>query len=180
MKSLILFISVLIFSVIGQAQGKQKKQAKQMSEGQMQEKKYQAPWGMAGCDLWAGVIKGQDRNSQLGVYALRNLVLNSQTSAITSGTSGCVEKSMYSAQVEQEVFVDINLASLQVEAAQGSGPMLGALAEIFGCSDRSSFYDLSKVKYQAIYKSQDAKDIISNYQQEIKASKLANQCARVG
>lgn len=164
MKVLLTILAVVSFSLSAQAE----------------EKKYKAPWGMAGCGLWAGIIKGKDQGSQLGVYALRNLVLNSQTSAMTSGTSGCVEKSAYTAQVEQEVFVDINLASLQVEAAQGSGPVLNALAEVFGCADKQGFNSLSKGKYQDIYQSQDPKQIINNYQHEIKASELANQCARLG
>jgi len=142
-------------------------------------KKYEAPWGMAGCDLWAGVIKGKDQGAQLGVWALRNLVLNSQTSAITSGTSGCVEKSVDYANKEQEIFININLATLQTEAARGEGNHLDALAEVFGCEDKGAFFNLSKEKYEGIYSTQDAKGVVENYKKEIKSSKLANSCVRV-
>lgn len=142
-------------------------------------KTYTAPWGMAGCDLWANVIKGKDQGSQLGVYALRNLVLNSQTSAISSGTSGCVEKAVDYANKEQEVFIDVNLATLQAEAARGSGNHLDALAEVLGCEDKAGFNTLSKEKFDGIFSTQEPKSVLDNYKKEIKSSAIAKSCVRV-
>ncbi len=168
-----LFLSVVV--ILPSLSMAQKKKAEASSE----TSSYEAPWGMAGCDLWAMVIKEKSQGAQLGVYALRNLVLNSQTSAISSGTSGCVEKKQGYAAQEQRVFINVNLATLQREAAQGQGDHLDALAEVFGCEDKASFSGLSKDNYDGIYNSQDAGAVIENYRKVIQSSPTVKKCSRL-
>lgn len=139
---------------------------------------YSEPWGMAGCDLWSQVITKKDKDSQLGVWALRTFILNSQTSAITSGTSNCVKSRSETAAVEQEVFIEVNLASLSKEAAQGEGEHIRALAEVFGCP-HSEFARLSQSRYAEIFATYTADAVLESYLREVNADQgLAKTCVR--
>ena len=125
---------------------------------------YAASYGMAGCGIWSSVIKDNTMGAQLGVFALRNFVLNSQTTAISSGLSNCVENSQYSSQdLEQEVFVEVNYNSLLNDAARGQGETLYNLSEVFGCKDFANFAKMSQANFESLYNSSAPKDVISSY-----------------
>lgn len=142
--------------------------------------RYEAPWGMAGCGLWSSVIKDKGQGAQLGVWALRNFVLNSQTSAITSGTSNCVHQRNRMAAKEQEVYLTTNLASLSKEAAQGEGEHLWALSEVFGCPYQE-FARMSQDRYDVIFQKLDPEKVLDNYLDEVNSHKtLDRACRRTG
>lgn len=145
---------------------------------QGKQRQYVTPYGMAGCDLWSMVITDKSQAAQLGVFALRSLVLNSQTSAITSGTSNCVASAPGYAQIEQEVFVEVNLASLAKEAAQGGGDHLRSLSQVFGCQSEDAFAKLSQDRYAAIFNEMSPRSVLEGYSNEIKNHSSLN-CTRI-
>lgn len=136
------------------------------------------PWGMAGCSIWNYVIKDKEQGPQIGVWVLEHFVFGVQTFAITSGTSNCVESGSKMSATEQEVFMAVNLASLQKEAAQGKGQHLDALAEIFGCQDKEGFAQMSQSRYEAIFADEQPANVLQNYKSELKSGKAA--CSRAG
>lgn len=194
MKKLVSYmtIALMILSVSMTAEAKKKKKKKKAVETEMAAEEssdsdsgassgggsYEVPYGMAGCGLWTMVIKGKDQGSQIGVWLLRNAVLNSQTSAITTGSSNCVDKRSKYGALEKEVFVAINLNQLESQAAKGEGAHLNALAEVFGCEDKAAFFDMSQTEFEGIYSSRNPQNVISNYEQIIKAKNLS--CVRAG
>jgi hypothetical protein len=99
------------------------------STGAHAERKY----GMGGCGVGAMILgpKGGKFKQILAAYTNGSF---SQTSAISSGSSGC-EPDEKSAQImKQEHFFAMNLGSLSKEMAQGEGQSLAALSETFGCN----------------------------------------------
>lgn len=136
------------------------------------------PWGMGGCGIWNWVIKDKEQGPQIAVWALNNFVFGFQTSAITSGTSNCVDYGTKMSSNDQEVFVTVNLASLQKEAAQGKGEHLDTLAAIFGCQDKEGFAQLSQSRYEAIFANEKPETVLENYKSEIKSSKAV--CGNAG
>jgi len=139
-----------------------------------------APWGMAGCSIWNYVIKDKEMGPQIGVWALEHFVFGVQTFAITSGTSNCVKDGASAMKEdEQEVFVTVNLSTLQKEAAQGQGQHLNTLAEIFGCEDKEGFAQMSQSRYEALFTNENPAAVVQSYKSEIK-SNLGGSCSRAG
>jgi hypothetical protein len=128
------------------------------------------------------VVPGHDKGSQLGVWFLRNfLIYDSQTFAITSGTTNCVDEGSRYSTLEQETFITLNLASLTKEAAQGQGQHLNALGQIYGCSDVNQFSQFSQKYYIKIYDGDSASSINKNYRQLIlNDPTLEKQCLPMG
>lgn len=148
------------------------------------KKKYKVPYGMAGCGLGSLVISDNSTWPQVGAWFLNNVIIP-QTSAITTGTSNCIDAAPEEARkAEQETFVQVNMPSLSKEAAQGSGETLTALAELFGCSEGdgySAFAQMSADRYSAIFSGDQASAVVTNYKREIGANpSLAGACGRAG
>ncbi|MCX6127263.1 MAG: DUF3015 family protein [Proteobacteria bacterium] len=141
---------------------------------------HRSPYGMAGCGLGALIIKSPSKGPQIGASFLN--MTGVQTSGISSGTSNCKMSKDDLAIREQEVFMEVNLASVAKDAAAGQGEHLTAFAEILGCShgeDLKVFSSLSQSKFDAIFKAQDSKSVLSNYREMIKADRqLAKSCVR--
>lgn len=142
------------------------------------KKSYEKGYGMAGCGLWSSLVDGKDKGSQLAVFALRTFVLNSQTTAISSQLSNCVEGASEYAEMEQEVFIEINLAELSKEASQGKGDHLAALSEVLGCQDQKEFARLSQEKFAKIYGASNSKAVLAGYASEIQSND-ALTCSRL-
>ena len=143
------------------------------------------PYGMAGCGLWSQIVDGSmkdtagSQTNELIVVAARYFLLNSQTTSITSGLMNCVEgRGNLSQAVEQEVFVSVNLPSLQQETAQGGGEHLNAFAEILGCKDKAKFAKFSKKNYRNIFNSKEPKAVLNGFKTQIGTSDMASQCSR--
>ena len=140
----------------------------------------EAPWGMAGCSIWNYVITDKEQGPQIGVWALEHFVFGVQTFAISTGTSNCVQQGGEMAQNEQEVFVKVNIASLQKEAAQGQGDHLATLAEILGCSDKDGFAQMSQSRYETLFTDENPSKVLQSYKTELKTGKLSGSCTRAG
>ncbi len=137
------------------------------------------PYGMAGCGLWSMVIKNKSKGGQLGVWFLRNFILNLQPSAITSGTMNCVPDDKLTA-MEKKVFITANLNALSREAAQGKGELLNSLAEVMGCSDREEFAEFSKENYSKLFRENTPEKVLDNYINGIKRhDSLSRSCSKV-
>lgn len=101
-------------------------------------------WGDAGCGL-GHMVLGKDGNQ---ILAATTNGTGSQTLAITSGTSGCVEGGAVAQQVP--VYIEINRANLAKEAARGEGETLAGLASLLGCK-QEVFGPAMKANYNQIF-----------------------------
>jgi hypothetical protein len=140
---------------------------------------HRKPYGMAGCGFGSLVIKDNTMLAQIGAAFLN--ATGYQTFAISTGTSNCKLSKNDLALREQSVFMEVNLASLSKDAAQGQGEHLSAFAEILGCSqgESSTFSDVTRSNYSEIFKSSDANEVLSNYRSVIKSNEvLAKSCVR--
>lgn len=180
MKNLLILSLALTLSFSVNAFAQQAKGAKPAAKKHAAAESYEVPWGMAGCSIWNYVIKDKEQGPQIGVWALEHFVFGVQTFAISSGTSNCVDGASARTTVEneQEVFMSVNLASLEKEAAQGQGQHLDTLAEILGCQDKEAFAQMSQNRYEAIFSNQKPANILQNYKNEIKAQSAS--CTRAG
>ena len=154
------------------------------AKGAASEKKAPAyakmPYGMAGCGLGSLIFKNQENKGMQILAAIFNDLALSQSFAISSGTSNCVQTSEHMAATEQSVFMNVNLTAVSREAAQGSGRHLEALAEVFGCDNHGAFATISQDSYDAIFTSSDAEVVLGNYRQTLRSQeKLVGQCARL-
>jgi len=144
---------------------------------------WKAPYGSAGCGL-GSIVLGTKPGIMQVFAATTNASSYSQTFGITTGTSNCTSApSAAAAQMEREVFVDMNFASLSKEAAQGSGDHLRALADIMGCAnsadDLAAFGRVSQARYGEIFNAGDARGVAANYVNVVRADPmLAANCVR--
>ena len=117
---------------------------------------YANHYGMAGCGVGSLVFKDQPGNAQIGAATLNNLV-SPQTSAITSGTSGCYEDNgSHQAQVN---YIQTNKVSLKADIARGNGETLDGLMTMLGCKEINAVKMDIKKNYKNIFESEDTKDI---------------------
>lgn len=91
-----------------------------------------AGYGMAGCGLGSAVL-GPKGGIMQTFAATTNGTSYSQTFGITSGTSNCTESAGAFQKQQQEIFVHVNLKSLEMEMAMGKGEKLNAFAGLLGC-----------------------------------------------
>jgi hypothetical protein len=61
--------------------------------------------------------------------------ISSQSSSITSGTSGCKSDSIVKEQYEQEIYVAATFDGLTEDMARGEGGYLRSFATLMGCGD---------------------------------------------
>ena len=154
---------------------------KTSKEGAASSQSYkEVPYGMAGCGLWSLVIKEKDKGPQIAVSVLESFLFGSQTFAITSGSSNCVDGKSEVAMAEKKVYISSNLNSLSKEAAQGSGLHILALAEVYGCPG-DEFAQFSQQNFAKIYQSESPDAVMARYEEEIRARPdLHKSCKRAG
>jgi hypothetical protein len=142
---------------------------------------YETPYGMTGCGLWSLVITGKDQGSQLGIFALKTFLFpDFQTSAISTGSSNCVNAGTRQAMIdEQNVFVQVNLDVLEKEAAQGQGETLQSFSELLGCKDSKAFAEWSQSNYHRIFSERDPGTVIENYRTQLHSHEHSIQCSRL-
>ncbi len=68
---------------------------------------------------------------------------------VTSSTSGTLDT--VTPDITLNHFVDVRLASIQKEAAQGAGENLDALAELMGKSDKQAFASWMHTNYDELF-----------------------------
>jgi hypothetical protein len=140
----------------------------------------EVPYGMAGCGLWSLAIKDKGQGAQIAVSVLENFFYGSQTFAISSGTSNCVEGKSEVAKVEKKVYISSNLNSLSKEAAQGTGFHILALADVFGCPG-DEFAQFSQQNFSKLYHSDSPEVVLDSYEAEIRSRpEMFKSCKRAG
>lgn len=112
-------------------------------------------YGMAGCGIGGLVFKDQPGNVQIAAATLNNLI-SPQTSAITSGTSGCYEPTGSQAQIN---YIEINKVALKSDIARGNGETLDGLMTMMGCREVNSVKNEIKSNYKNIFNSENTKEI---------------------
>lgn len=133
-------------------------------------------YGTAGCGLGAVIIKDKPGKIQIVAALLNNWVVP-QTSAITSGTMGCVE----SRRDRAALFIEVNHVALQTEMARGEGETLNSLANIYGCSNTAQFSKTLKRNFKKVYSTKSDKGITSNIEGVIQNNNnLSNSCSIFG
>jgi hypothetical protein len=108
-------------------------------------------YGMAGCGIGSLVFKDQPGTIQVVAATLNNIV-SPQTSAITSGTSGCYDGKASAAKID---YIDRNISSLKEDAARG-------LMTLLGCRAEAGVELEIKQRYQDIFAPQQASEILNN------------------
>lgn len=103
-------------------------------------------YGMAGCGV--GSLVFQPGQSQLLASSTNQTFY--QVFSITTGTSNCTPDDMKAAQrMEQEVFVHVNMVSLEHEMAAGQGEKVAAFARLMGCPT-NAFGAYTRSNYKAL------------------------------
>ncbi|MEK6606031.1 MAG: DUF3015 family protein [Myxococcota bacterium] len=142
-------------------------------------------YGMAGCGLGSLVFDGSSngKGSQI-LAATTNGTFGSQTLGITSGTSNCTADGTIAANREQEAFVEVNLKSIERDAASGGGEYLAALGDLMGCEKNAqpALFSVAQDRYDAIFPANDAaaaQVLVALKTQARTNAKLVNSCARL-
>lgn len=168
------FIALLAVNSTAFAGKKKKAKAKAESSGEEEPK---AAYGMAGCGLGSLIIKNDTTLPQLGALT-SNGTSGNQTYAITSGTSNCVESRTEVAEMEQNVFVTANLATLTRDAAQGDGDVIEGLAEVLGCYDtdgQDRFKEVSRTQHARLFATNDPEVVLEEYLDVIQSDPILSQ-----
>ena len=116
---------------------------------------------MAGCGL--GYLVFQDNNStgpQILAATTNNLIIP-QTSAITSGTSGCTEKGLMAQSRQAEVFAEVNLKELSREMSVGQGEYLSAFISLLNVSDSQKGIAMTTIRdnYASVFPSANVSSV---------------------
>ena len=107
-------------------------------------------YGAAGCGLGA-VVMGKDGNQLLA--ATTNATSGSQTLGITFGTLECGGDGLVRHDRAAQQFAEMNLPTLQRQAAAGGGEHLAAFAALNGCSAQQQTAVFARVKGKQVFSS---------------------------
>ena len=139
----------------------------------MLSQSYANHYGMAGCGLGSLVFADQPGKIQIVAATVNNMV-SPQTSAITSGTSGCYEEQGSSAQLN---YIETNIVSLKADAARGQGETIEGLMTLLGCQQADSVKSEIKNNYRQIFQNESALGILNAIQNN---SVVRSTCGAVG
>lgn len=137
-------------------------------------------YGTAGCGIGSLIIKEQGFAQVLA--ATTNGIYGNQTSGITTGSLGCTADGIVKSEKEQDIFVHMNIESLEQEMAAGKGEKLNTLATLFGCpkDSQKNFANMTQKKYGVLFSNEvrnSPSELISAIKTEIsKDSTLAPVC----
>lgn len=136
-----------------------------------------AKYGTAGCGLGAVVWEDQPGKIQILAATVNNIV-SPQTSAITSGTSNCVEDP----KVASAMYIAVNEQALRKDISRGSGESLTGLSKILQCSNSAELGSALQKNYGTIFPSESTKPeaINQNIRSTIKSDgSLSKTCGSV-
>jgi hypothetical protein len=124
-----------------------------------------------GCGLGTQLIK---RNSLISTTTRGYLNFTfSNSSGMTSGTSGCAKHSIVMNEKKAEHFAEANYHVLMVEMASGRGEHLAGFASALGCGAGSAgaFGKMTQDHYEKIYPSDEvgATQMLDNVQRQIQS-----------
>lgn len=109
---------------------------------------------MAGCGLGYVLFGNSDSSRLMQILAATtNGTSGNQTFGITSGTSGCTQDGAVKFAKEAEVYAEVNIDSLRVEMAQGSGNFVHSFAFLLGANDAQvpAYIQLFKDNYATLF-----------------------------
>lgn len=132
-----------------------------------------AHYGMAGCGLGSMVWGDQPGKIQI-VAATVNNIVSPQTSALTSGTSGCYEDGSSSAQLD---YIETNKVALKEDAARGQGETLHGLMTLLGCKEETQFNSEIKNNYNTIFNHDNSATILNQIRSN---STVQKSCGTLG
>lgn len=134
-------------------------------------------YGMAGCGVGALILKGKSKVMQ--IFAGTTNMSSFQSSAVSTGTSGCKAGSETAVLMKQESFVASNLSTLSKEMAQGEGQSLTALSETLGCNaeHQSTVNESLRLSYGQVFAAPGAVAVLNATKEALKANPaLASSC----
>ncbi len=169
MKKFLIVLFTLMFALAATDALAKKRKKKKKKKRKKAESSYVMPYGMAGCGLGSMLIR--DNNIMQVLAATTNGSSYSQSFGITTGTSNCTASGAQTA-MEQKVFMQANVASLSVEAAQGSGDNLHAFAELLGC-DHEMLAQVSQAHYGELFQDRSPDGVLNRYH-----ARLSGKCQR--
>lgn len=111
-------------------------------------------YGAAGCGIGSLIIKEPGFAQVLA--ATTNGIYGNQTFGITTGSLGCTADGIVKSEKEQDIFVHMNIDSLEQEMAAGKGEKLNTLATLFGCpkDSQKNFANMTQKKYGVLFTSE--------------------------
>ena len=129
--------------------------------------------GPAGCGLGHQIFK---KDNQV-LAATTNATFYTQMFGITSGTSGCEEKS---GVAKLDAFIESNRVALADDVARGQGETLSGLGQILDCQDLESLSAVLKDNYDVVFTPghPPSGDIGRNVRSVVKSNHVA--CAQAG
>ena len=130
-------------------------------------------YGMAGCGIGGLVFNDQPGTIQIVAATLNNLI-SPQTSAITSGTSGCYETGGAQAQVN---YIETNKISLKSDIARGNGETLDGLMTMLGCKETNAVKVDIKNNYNNIFNTENTGEIFEAIK---KNESVQKSCSTLG
>ena len=131
------------------------------------------PIGPAGCG-WGNLLFGKD--SQI-LASTTNGTSGNQTFAITTGTSGCVDKG---GMAKLDAYVEVNRVALANDVARGQGETVVGLSKILGCQDSSEVSHALRSNYNSIFPTQgeEAAEISKSIRETLRNSMVS--CSKLG
>jgi Protein of unknown function (DUF3015). len=109
----------------------------------------------AGCGAGSKIWAGKSGTLFKLLAATTNNSFGNQTFGITSGTLGCHQDGVVTAQARVPLFARANIDSLSADMAAGHGQALTALASLYNIkpADRAAFYSLTQQNYARLFPS---------------------------
>ncbi len=133
--------------------------------------------GSSGCGLGWAVTKRKSLVSS-SIRSTTNATA-SNTSAMTTGTSGCARHSIVKTEAQAVVYAQANYDNLMLETAQGDGEFLRGFVKVLGCNQEaySAFSATLKAKYESFNQNLDPLEFLEKTKVEIKTNPaLAAHC----
>ena len=131
------------------------------------------PYGTGGCGL-GSMLQGKHGNQ---VMAITTNETGTQTFAISSGTSNCVDSGVVKTGKEARAFIELNHLQLANDISRGRGETLSSLAGLYGCKDVGALGSVLQKNYDSIFADQkDSVDHIERSINKIIQTELAPTC----
>ena len=108
-----------------------------------------------GCGLGTQIWEGQSGLFAKVLAATTNGTSGNQTFGITSGTLGCSQGGVVTAQYRVPMFAGANFDQLAADVAAGEGETLDALATLYEvpAAEKAEFAQLLQANYDALFSS---------------------------
>lgn len=127
-------------------------------------------YGMAGCGLGSLVFQDQPGKIQIVAATLNDLV-SPQTSAISSGTSGCYEETRNEVSIR---YIENNKSALKEDVARGRGETIDGLMTLWNCDSNTQLTQDLKRNYNSIFKSNETIQILNDLKSNSAIQKSCN------